>query len=475
MIKWNLKDLPLYLSGGNEDIMAEIMNKFDVAVIGGGPGGYVCAIRCSQLGARTVLVEKNDLGGTCLNRGCIPTKVFLHSAEIYEELINHGAKLGLKIPRIDIDYAAASAHKDNVIKKLRSGIAALVKGSGVALVNGEAVLTSANTFTAGGTEYTADKIIIATGGEPVVIPVPGADKDGVMDSEAFLGLTKLPESAVIIGGGVIGIEFATMLSSFGKKVTVIEMLPDIMTGMDTDVIHTMSQIMRKRGVMIHTNAKLTEIRDGMTCVFEKDGTTQKAEGEIVILAAGRRPVTGALNPGAAGIITERGFIITDDSMRTNVSDIFAIGDVTGKIALAHAASAQGLTAAANACGKNAIMQYHIVPSCVYSSPEIAAVGKTEYQLKAAGVPYQKGSFPVAANGRSTIMNCNDGFAKLLTHKRTGEILGAHIVAPRATDIIGEICVAMKAEATIEEVADTIHGHPTVSEIIMEAAHDIEGL
>ena len=274
---------------------------------------------------------------------------------------------------------------------------------------------------------------------------------------------------------MIGIEFATLLSAFGKKVTVVEMLPRILNEMDEDASVTMKKLLEKKGVEIHTGAKVLEIRDGLKCVFEEDGKQGEADGEIVVIAVGRRPVTQDLGLEAAGVASERGFVQVDEHMRTNVPGIYAIGDITGKIQLAHVASAQGLVAAANVNGKNETMKYDIVPACIYSSPEIASVGLTEAQAKAQGLPVKTGNFATAGNGRSMIMNCTDGFVKLVTHEKTGEILGACMVAPRATDMIGEIAVAMKAEATVEEIADTIHAHPTVSEMIMEAAHDVEGL
>jgi dihydrolipoamide dehydrogenase len=460
------------------------MEQFDVAVIGGGPGGYVAAIRCAQLGKKTVLVENRDLGGTCLNRGCIPTKTLLHTAELYDEVRSHGKELGLDAGGLAVDYAALAARKDAVTGKLRRGIESLVKGRKITLVKGRAVLAAGKTFTVedpSGTavKYAAGDIIVATGCEPAAIPVPGADLPVVLNSDAVLSLAQAPESAVIIGGGVIGVEFATLFNALGKKITIIEMLPKILNGMDDSVCAAMTKALAKRGVEIHTSAKLLEIKaagkTGAVCYYEEGGAKKEASGEIVIMAVGRRPVTKALGLEAAGVACERGFITVDERMATNVPGIWAIGDVTGKIQLAHAASAQGLVAAANIAGKTAKMSYNIIPACVYTNPEIASVGMTEESAKAAGLPLKIGSFPAAANGRSMIMNANDGFVKIITHAETGEILGAHIMAGRATDMIGEIAALMKAEGTVEELADTIHAHPTISEMIMEAAHDVEGL
>jgi dihydrolipoamide dehydrogenase len=454
------------------------MERFDVAVIGGGPGGYVAAIRCAQFGKKTVLVESRELGGTCLNRGCIPTKTLLHTAELYDEVRDHGKELGLAAEGLAVDYAALAARKDAVAGRLRRGIEGLIRGRKIALVRGEASFTGPKTIRAGEERITADHIIIAAGSVPASIPVPGADLPVALNSDQVLSLTEAPESAVIIGGGVIGIEFATLFTALGKKITVIEMLPRILNGMDDRICAEMTGVLSKRGVEIHTRAKLLEIASrttGAVCYYEEGGLKKEASGDVVIMAVGRRPAAGALGLEAAGVACERGFITVDRRMATTVPGIWAIGDITGKIQLAHAASAQGLVAAANIAGKNASMDYGIIPSCVYTSPEIASVGLTEEAAKAAGLPVKIGSFPAAANGRSMIMNVTDGFVKIITHAETGEILGAHIMAPRATDMIGEIAALKKAEGTVEELAATVHAHPTVNEMILEAAHDVEGL
>jgi dihydrolipoamide dehydrogenase len=467
--------------------MAEI--NCDAAIIGGGPGGYVCAIRCAQLGKKTFLIENRELGGTCLNRGCIPTKVLLHTAELYDELKNHGTELGLSfkgggnLEGFAVDYAALAARKDRIIEKLRRGIEALVRSRKITLIRERAVFAGPKIIQAGGDRISAGNIIIATGSEPASVPVPGADLPPVLNSDGVLALKNPPESAVIIGGGVIGVEFAALFNSLGKKLTILEMLPGILNGMDDSIRETMTGILKKRGVEIHGGAKLLEIKavsGGALCVYEEGGARKEASGEIVIMAAGRRPLTKSLGLEAAALALERGFIPVDEGLRTAVPGVYAIGDVTGKVQLAHTASAQGLVAAANiagigGAGGRAKMQYRIIPACVYTNPEIACVGLTEAQVRESGIPYKTGIFPAAANGRSMIMNTGEGFVKILSAVDTGEILGAHIVAPRATDMIGEIAAAMRAEATIEELADTVHAHPTVSEMIMEAAHDAEGL
>jgi dihydrolipoamide dehydrogenase len=454
----------------------------DVAIIGGGPGGYVCALRCAQLGKKVVLIENRELGGTCLNRGCIPTKTLLHTAELYDEVKNHGKELGLLEEGFGFDYGVLAARKDAVAGRLRRGIEGLVKGRKITFIHNSAFFTGPKTIQAGEDRITAENIVIATGSEPASIPVAGADLPMVLNSDGVLSLKEAPESAVIIGGGVIGVEFAALFNALGKKIIIIETLPGILNGMDELIRETMTGLLKKRGVEIHTNAKLLEIRaagrtdgEGAVCMYEEGGAKKEASAALVIMAVGRRPVSKNLNLAAAGIAETKGFITVDEKMAANVPGIYAIGDVTGKVQLAHAASAQGLVAAANIAGKSAKMDYRIIPSCVYTNPEIAGVGKTEAQVREAGIPYKTGDFPAAGNGRSLVMNSTEGFVKLITQAETGEILGGHIMAPRATDLIGEIAAAMRAEATVEELADTIHPHPTVNEMIMEAAHDVEGL
>ncbi len=449
--------------------------EYDVAVIGGGPGGYVCAIRAAKLGKKVILVEKRDLGGTCLNRGCIPTKALLHSAEVYHEAKNSSA-IGVNVKDVTFDYAVMAKNKSDISAKLRSGVGYLLKGNKVTVVNGEAKLTGATSFAVDGKTYTASNIVLAMGSAPARIPIPGIDLEGVVNSDGVLVADKCPKSVVIIGGGVIGIEFATLFSTLGVKVTVIEMLGKIMgPATDEEASTLMLKILKKRGVDIHLNAKVVSIEKGMKVNYEEDGKACVAEGEQVVVSIGRTAQTKGIGLEELGIKMNRAFVEVDDELRTSIPNIFAIGDITGKIQLAHVASAQGLTAAANAAGGHNKMSYDIVPSCIYTSPEIASVGLNEQQAKEKGLNVKIGKFAVAGNGRSKIMGEAEGFCKLITDAVTGEIYGAVIVAPRATDMISEIGTAMKAEATLEEIADTIHPHPTVSEIIMESAFAAQGL
>lgn len=449
---------------------------FDATVIGAGPGGYVAAIRCAQLGLKTAVIESADVGGTCLNRGCIPTKALLHSAEIYETIAKEAAGAGVHVDNLTVNYSEVYDRKEWVVKRMRGGVEKLLKGRKVIIIKGRAVLKGAHTILVDGKEYTSDKIILATGAEPARIPIPGIDGEGVLNSNGVLSSDKLPEKVVIIGGGVIGIEFATLYNSFGKKVVIVEALPRIMNTMDEDASAVMTDVLRSKGIEIHVNAKVTEIKAGPVVAYDENGKTGEASGDLVIVAIGRRPVTKDIGLEAAGVrVSDRGFVEVNDALQTSVPNIYAIGDITGKAQLAHVASAQALVAAANAAGGNKTMAYNIIPAVIYSNPEVASVGLTEAEAKAKGLHVKTGFFSAAGNGRSVILGQTDGFIKLVTEAATGEILGAVIVGPHASDMIAEIAAAMKAEATVEEIADTIHPHPSVSEIIMEAAHDVEKL
>ena len=449
---------------------------YDVVVIGAGPGGYVAAIRCAMLGLKTAVIEASACGGTCLNRGCIPTKALLHPSEIYETMAKEAAGIGVHADNLSVDYSEVYKFKEQVVKRMSGGVEKLLKGRKVTIIKGKATLTGAHSMDVDGKTVTSDKIILATGAEPARIPIPGIDGEGVLNSNGVLSCDKLPDKVVIIGGGVIGIEFATLYNSFGREVVVVEALPRIMTTMDEDASAVMSDILTSKGVEIHVNAKVTEIKEGPVVVYDENGKIGEAAGDMVIVAIGRRPVTKDIGLEAAGVkVSDKGFVEVNDMLQTSVPNIYAIGDITGKVQLAHVASAQGCVAAANCAGGNKTMEYNIVPSVIYSNPEVAAVGLTAAEAKEKGLNVNTGFFSTAGNGRSVILSSTNGFVKLVTEAATGEILGATIVAPHASDMIAEIAVAMKSEATIEEVADTVHPHPSVSEIIMEAAHDIEKL
>ena len=397
-------------------------NRYDVAVLGAGPGGYETAIRCAQYGLKTALIEKDKLGGTCLNRGCIPTKALLHGAEVYQQA-KEASKFGVNVGAVSYDYAKIAAHKDKVVSKLVGGIGAMEKAHGVDVINGFGKLVDKNTIDVEGKTVVADKIILAMGSTPSRPPIPGLDGKNVVTSDDVLAMTELPESFVIIGGGVIGMEFATLFATLGKKVTVVEMMPFVIPGIEEEIRSALVRNLKKSGVNIITSAKVTSIEGGDTVKvnYELDGAAKVAEGGCCIVSVGRSPMT------------------------------------------------------ANCAGKTATMSYDVVPACLYTSPEIAYVGLTEAKAKEAGYEVVTGSFNVAANGRAMVMGENNGVVKLITQKTTGKLLGAQIYAPRATDMIGEVAVVMKKGGTFEDISETIHPHPTVCETLMEAAHDVEGL
>lgn len=445
---------------------------YNVAVLGGGPGGYEAAIRCAQLGLKTCLVEARELGGTCLNRGCIPTKALLHGAEVYEAAKNGGV-FGIT-GEVKLDYGRLAAFKDDRVSKLVRGIEALEKANGVEVIRGFGVVTGPHALKVGDREVTWDRLILAMGSAPSRPPVPGMDT--AYTSDDVLAAKFLVSNVIIIGGGVIGIEFATLFASLGKKATIIEMMPEILPGAIPEITAKTRAILKKKGVEFILGAKVTEVVNGRTVRFEKDGAADERKAQAVIVCAGRRPMTRDCGLENIGLETDRrGFIEVDDHLRTAVADVYAIGDITGKIQLAHVASAQGMAAAANCAGQDRAMRYDRVPACIYTSPEIAYVGLSEDAARAQGLEVEVGSFNIAANGRCLVMNENTGLAKVIAEKGSGKILGCQIMAPRATDMIAEIAAVMEHGGTVETLSNVIHPHPTVSEIIAEATHDVEGL
>ena len=447
-------------------------NEFNVAVLGGGPGGYEAAIRCAQLGLKTCLIEARELGGTCLNRGCIPTKALLHGAELYESAKNGGV-FGIT-GEVKLDFAKLAAFKDDRVAKLVRGVEALEKAHGVEVVRGFGRVTGPHAIQVGDRTVTWDKLILAMGSAPAKPPVPGMDT--AYTSDEVLAAKYVVSNIIIIGGGVIGIEFATLFSALGKKVTIIEMMPDILPGTIPEITSKTKAILKKKGVEFILGAKVTGVVGGKAVTFEQNGASGERRASAVIVCAGRRPMTRDCGLETIGLETDRrGFIEVDDHLRTAVQDVYAIGDITGKIQLAHVASAQGMVAAANCAGKDKAMRYDRVPACIYTSPEIGYIGLTEEAARAQGYEVETGGFNIAANGRCLVMNENTGLVKLVAEKGTGRILGCQIMAPRATDMIAEIAAVMEYEGTVESLSNVIHPHPTVSEIIAEAVHDVEGL
>ena len=454
------------------------MQRFDAVVIGGGPGGYSCAIRLSQNGLRTALVEAAELGGTCLNRGCIPTKALLHSAALYHQAI-HSEDFGVTAENVTFDYAKIMQRKDAVVNQLRQGIGFLERDYGVTVLRSRAVLTSrATVLLDDGETLSCKHIVLAAGSSPARLRIPGADLPGVVDSTGLLNRTVCPEHIVIVGGGVIGVEFATFFRHLGVRVTIIEMLDRVLGPMDRAVTDFVEAELRKSGVSLVLGVRVEAIEPGLEVRYTsaKDGTRGAAQGDLVLLAGGRVPNVKDLGLEAAGVRLDRkGYVETDGLCRTNVPGIYAVGDVNGKMQLAHAAAAQGLLAADHIAGKPCKqLNQNRIPSCVYCAPETAMVGLTEEEARAAGRDVGTGIFQFSANGKALVMGQDRGFAKFVFDRGTDEILGFHIAGPRATDLAGEVAAVMECEGTIAEFGSTVHPHPTVSEVLMEAAHVCHG-
>ncbi len=455
-----------------------------VVVIGGGPGGYVAAIRAAQLGAKVTLIEKQYLGGTCLNVGCIPTKCLLHSAELVEDIKNQGKDIGVEVDGVKVNFQQVIAHKNDISKKLTGGVAGLLKMNKVKKIDGEATFVGEKKLSvkkADGTteEMTADAIIVATGSVNSQPPIPGLKENpNCIDSTGALSLEKLPKTMVVIGGGVIGLELACAYAGFGTKITVVEAMDHMLPMLDGDLTKIGVAHMKKMGMEFNLECPVQSVEEspvGAKVVCKnKAGETVSFEAEKVLVAIGRKANTASLNLEAGKIDNDRGRIIVNDKMETNVPGVYAIGDcVLGHAQLAHTASAMGEVAAENIMGQEAHYDEKTNPTCVYIEPEAASVGLTEEQCKAQGLEYKVGKFPMSANGKALILNGGEGIVKIIAGKEFGEILGMHIIGPRATDLICEGALAIEGEMTLDEIIATIHSHPTVTETMREAALQAE--
>ena len=458
--------------------------KKSVIVIGGGPGGYVAAIRAAQLGADVTVIEKQYLGGTCLNVGCIPTKCLLHSAELAEQIRTQGKDIGVEVERVTINFPQVIAHKNAISKQLTNGVAGLLKLNKVKKVDGTARFTGVKqlevTKADGSRErMTADAIIVATGSVNAQPPIPGLKENpNCIDSTGALSLDKLPATMVVIGGGVIGLELACAYAAFGTKITVVEAMDHMLPMLDGDLTKIGVAHMKKMGMDFHLECPVQSVESspvGAKVVCrDKSGNTVSFEAEKVLVAIGRRANTAELDLAAGKIDNDKGRILVNDKMETSVSGVYAIGDcVFGHAQLAHTASAMGEVAAENICGHEAHYCEKTNPTCVYMEPEAASVGLTEEQCKAQGIAYKVGKFPMSANGKALILNGGEGLVKIIAGAEYGEILGMHIIGPRATDLIAEGALAIEGEMTLDEIIDTIHSHPTVTETMREAALNAE--
>ena len=453
--------------------------QYDLVVIGGGPGGYVAAIRASQLGMKTALVEKRELGGTCLNRGCIPTKTLMHAANQYRDSADW-TDLGLQLEGRRYDFAGLHQRKNAVIGQLRDGIAQLLKANKVDVYQAAGQIVDGNTVKAGEETLTAGHILIAAGSVPAVPPISGADLPGVVTSDGLLEQQGVDcQRLLIIGGGVIGVEMASIYNALGKQVTIVEAAERILPPMDREISQNLSMILKKRGVEIYTGATVSAIQktdNGLQCCFTYKKEEKTAEADVVLISVGRRPCTaGLFAEGFAVAQTERGFVEVDGQFRTSVPTISAIGDVIGRIQLAHAAEAQGIAAVEymQGLGQSSV-NYELVPSCVYTAPEIASVGMTADEAKKAGRDVVTGKYIMNGNAKTIIEQQERGFIKVVFDKETGVLLGAQLMCARATDFISELVTAVSLGLTREQLARTMRPHPTFCEGITEAVEGAGG-
>lgn len=427
-------------------------------IIGGGPGGYETAVEAAKRGMEVTLISEGPLGGTCLNEGCIPTKTFCH----YAELIEQNLKAGLDCKP---SFAAAAQRKQAVVEQLRSGIDILLKN--VQVVQGRAEFKDSKTVICNGQEYTADKIIIATGSVSASLPIPGVES--CLTSKEILDLTEVPESLCVIGGGVIGLEFASIFRSFGSEVTVLEYCPNILPRFDVDLAKRLKQSLSKRGISIEVQAQVTRI-DGNTVTCAKKDKEFTVQADKILMAVGRRPNVDGLNLEAAGVDYTRKGITVNDRFETSVPGVYAIGDVTGGIMLAHAATYQGLHALNGICGQQDSIRFNLIPAAVFTMPEVATVGLTEEQCKEQSLEVRPLKSFYRANGKAVSMDETDGYCKVIVDN-DGKVLGAHIMGAHASDLIHEIAAAMNLGATLEQLQSVIHAHPTLSEVLQSALHN----
>jgi len=451
-----------------------VVEQFDIAIIGAGVGGYVAAIRAAQLGARVALIERERVGGVCLNWGCIPTKAMVSSIELLLEL-ERAEEFGVIVAEPAFDFARMMSRKDEVVERLVSGVESLLETHKVDVISGVGELVSPTQIKVTGEsprEIEAQKLIIATGSKPAMPPVPGLDLPGVVTSNEVVSLKEPPDDLVIVGGGVIGVEFAGIFNALGTKVTIVEMLPSVLTTVDEELARRHQQVLRRRGVHVHTTSPLKEVRQrdgGLEVVYEEPTGEGAVLADMVLMATGRVPYTDGLNLEKIGVKQNRGTIAVDEHMATNVPGVYAIGDVTGGLMLAHVASREGEVAAEHALGRESIMDYRAVPSCVFTMPEIAGVGLTEQEAKEKGIAYKKSRFPFTASGRALAMGQTAGMVKMICDEDTGQVLGLHIMGPHATDLIAEGALAVRSGATAKDIVETIHAHPTLAEAVREAA------
>jgi dihydrolipoamide dehydrogenase len=448
---------------------------FHIAVLGAGPGGYVAALKAGQMGASVALVEKEHLGGTCLNYGCIPSKAILASAELIHH-IRHAGEMGIDVPPgAAVNWPKIQARKDKVLQTLRTGIKGLLGARKVAVYQGRAVLAGAgkvvvNKVAGAAEEFTADKVILATGSVPSRIPGWPADANVICTSDEALHWKTLPGRLLIVGGGVIGCEFACMMQALGVAVTVVELLPQLLPNLDGHIAQALTRILSARGVKVFTGVKIESLKLGGSGAIAQLGGGENIEADRVLVATGRRPNTAEMGLDTVGLATDRGFIRVNDRMETAVKDYYCIGDANGRCLLAHAASAHGVAAVENALGEAHDFKAP-VPNAVYTFPEIGTVGLSVEEAKARGIPVSVGNFPLSHLGKALAVNDNEGFVKVVRHRETDQLLGVHMIGHNATECVAAAGALLHQQASVRDVAETVFAHPTISESIKEAAED----
>lgn len=453
---------------------------YDAMVIGAGPGGYVAAIRAAKLGLHVAVVEEDRAGGTCLNRGCIPAKAMIHAAETYRSA-READQFGVETGRVSFDYGKILAYKEETTDALVQGVEQLLAGNGVDRLAGKGTLLAGKKVRVTTEEkeevYAADHIILAAGSKPLLLPIPGMDLPGVLTSDGLFRLQECPESLAIIGGGVISVEFATAFAGLGTKVTILEALPRLVPNLDKEISQNLKMILKKRGVDIHTSASVQEVaeEDGRYVLrFTEKEKEQEVSARYVLCAVGRVPNTEGLFAEDALPDMERGRVLVDEKFETSIPGVYAIGDLIFGMQLAHTASAQGTVVAEHLAGRSASVDLSVVPSCVYTDPEIASVGLTEEAAKEQGIPVRVGKFIMSANGKSLISREERGFVKILAAEESGVILGAQMMCARATDMIGELATAVANGLTAKQLLRGMRAHPTYNEGVGEALEELEG-
>lgn len=453
---------------------------YDIIIIGGGPGGYVAGIRAAQMGARVAVIEKDCLGGACLNRGCIPTKALLAGVALKREL-ERASEFGLSAGELKLDYAVLAARKDKVVQRLVQGIQFLFKKNKVELISGIGSLAGPGRVAVelpGGKreELAAKAIILATGSEPALMESLGYNGQTVVTSNEALAWQSIPSSLLIIGGGVIGCEFAVLYSSLGARVTILEVLPDILPPVDLEIARTMRSLLQKQGIEIKTGVVISTLGEERGTATARLENGAELHAERALISIGRRLNTEGLGLEEAGVaLGKRGEVVIDDYLQTSRPGVYAIGDLTGKIWLAHVASAQGIAAVKNILEAPCSMDYQTVPNCIFTLPEIAGVGLTSQEAEARGMKVKTGKFPFLASGKAQAGGQTEGMVKILAEAESGQIVGAHILGPHATDLIAEAVLAIRYGLTARQLAETIHAHPTLSEAVAEAAEAVDGL